>query len=200
MKPEDIILPSPLAKDDLKNIIYGSCFFASGGGGPLKMAIDFLDKMNFDSDDKKLICINTDQIDPDKKAFIVADMGSPDQALEHHLGYTAPVNAYKALKDYLKNKGETVSYLLPFELGAVNTLLPFYIVSKVDDDIQVINGDPAGRSVPTIGMTLFHTKGVPIAICPAAVASDSDRNTQKYKTIIFDDPDIDPDDLEYKAG
>ncbi len=202
MKPEDIILPSPLAKDDVKSIILGACFFASGGGGPLQMALNMLDRMPEEAfSDKSLTPINADELEDDKMAFVVCDMGSPDQAIKYGKGYSAPVNAFKALKGYLEKKGEKVSYLMPIEMGAVNTLLPYYIASKwkaeTGEEIRVINGDPSSRSVPTIGLTLLHTKGNRIPICPAVVASDGE---EEFESQLFEDPNIDPDTLQYAAG
>lgn len=180
-----IAQPFPVENSDLKKIVYGACFFASGGGGPISMAIDFLSKIN-----KTVYFINTDKLDPDKYCVAIADMGSPDAAKEGK-GYTAPVNVFKVIADYLEKQGNKVAYLLPFELGAVNTLIPFYVASQMDSPIPVINADPAGRAVPELEMTLLDLAGTPI--CPGAVASDTAPDGTYQSQMFFD---LDPDQLE----
>ncbi|WP_027358331.1 S-methyl thiohydantoin desulfurase domain-containing protein [Desulforegula conservatrix] len=180
-----IAQPFPVAKSDLKKIVYGACFFASGGGGPISMAIDFLDKIN-----KTVYFINTDRLELDKYCIAIADMGSPDAGKEGK-GYTAPVNVFKVMADYLSKQGDAVSCILPFELGAVNTLIPFYVASQMDSPIPVINADPAGRAVPELEMTLLDMAGTPI--CPGAVASDTAPDGTYQSQMFFD---LDPDQLE----
>ena len=80
-----------LTQDDLKALIYGACFFASGGGGPISMALQFLTKIK-----KDVPIIQSGALKPDEKVVILADMGSPDAAKEGR-GYTAPVNAFETL-------------------------------------------------------------------------------------------------------
>ena len=106
---------------DMKALVYGGCFLASGGGGPVSMALNFLEKIN-----QCIPLIPTSQLKPGKKSAIVADLGSPDAATEGR-GYTAPVNAYKSLNAYLKQQeNKEIEYFLPAEIGAVNTLIPFF--------------------------------------------------------------------------
>lgn len=185
MKRSLISDPFPFSSADLKNVVYGACFFASGGGGPISMAIDFLKKIV-----KTVYFINTDKLDPEKYCVAIADMGSPDAAKEGK-GYTAPLNVFDALSGYMQKKGEAVAYLLPFELGAVNTLIPFYVASQMESPIPVINGDPSGRAVPELEMTLLDLAGTPI--CPGAVASDTLQDGT-YKSQLFFD--LDPGQLE----
>lgn len=165
MEKHLIAQPFPVYKKDLNSIVYGACFFASGGGGPISMANNFLDKI-----DKTLFFVNTDKLDISTYCVSIADMGSPDAAKEGK-GYTAPVNVYKVMAEYLAAQGDLVSCILPFELGAVNTLIPFYVASQMDSPLPVINADPCGRAVPELEMTLLDLAGTPI--CPGAVASDT---------------------------
>ncbi len=189
MKKHLIAQPFPVYKADLEKIVYGACFFASGGGGPISMAINFIDKI-----DKTVYFVNTDKLDVSKYCVSIADMGSPDDAKKGK-GYTAPVNVFKVMADYLSEKGEEISCILPFELGAVNTLIPFYVASQMESPLPVINADPAGRAVPELEMTLLDLAGTPI--CPGAVASDTDPDLNTYKSRMFFD--LDPDQLEKES-
>lgn len=155
-----------LSQEDLKALIYGACFFASGGGGPISMALQFLTKIN-----KNIPLIQSQALRPNEKIVILADMGSPDAATEGR-GYTAPVNAYKTMAAYLKeHEHKNIGYFMPIETGAVNSLIPFFIASQLEDPIPVIDADPSGRAVPQLNETLLDMNAQ--AICPAAVASDT---------------------------
>jgi len=156
-----------LNRDDLKALIYGACFFASGGGGPISMALQFLTKI-----DKNIPLIQSQALKPDEKIVILADMGSPDAATEGR-GYTAPVNAYKTISSYIqKTDNKDIAYFMPIETGAVNSLIPFFISSQLDTPVPVVDADPSGRAVPQLNETLLDINAQ--AICPAAVASDTE--------------------------
>lgn len=185
MRKELIHQPFPLTPSDLTNIVFGACFFASGGGGPVSMARTFLSRIT-----KTVTFINADQLASGELALIVADMGSPDAAKQGK-GFTAPVNVYQVMADLLGKQGTPVSYLMPIELGAVNTLLPFFVASQLDTPLPVVNGDPSGRAVPQLDMTLLDVAALPI--CPAAVASDTDP-TGHYQSTTFSG--LTPEQLE----
>ena len=85
-----------LSQEDLKALIYGACFFASGGGGPISMALQFLEKIK-----KSVPLIPVKELKHNKKVVIVADMGSPDTAAQGR-GYTGTYNAYQSLRRYIK--------------------------------------------------------------------------------------------------
>lgn len=159
------IMPTrTLNKDDLLALIYGTCFLASGGGGPISMALKFLDKIPANSQIKLIPASN---LDADKKALVVVDVGSP-AAVEAGYGATAPLNAYKSMS---KRLNSPINYLLPGELGAVNSLIPFYLAAINSQIEGVIDADMCGRAAPRLSQTLLNAKH--IACCPAVIASDS---------------------------
>ena len=177
-----------LTQDDLKALIYGACFFASGGGGPISMALQFLTKIK-----KDVPIIQSGALKPDEKVVILADMGSPDAAKEGR-GYTAPVNAFETLSSYIQeHEKKKIAYFMPIETGAVNSLLPFFIASQLDTPIPVVDADPSGRAVPQLNETLLDINKQ--LICPAAVASDTQTDkgyrcswsNGEYQSKIFND-------------
>jgi len=186
MRKELVHQSFPLTITDLTNIVFGACFFASGGGGPVSMAQTFLSRIN-----KTVYFINTEDLESGKLALIVADMGSPDAAKEGK-GFTAPVNVYQVMANLMGAQGVDISYLMPIELGAVNTLLPFFVASQLDTPLPVINADPSGRAVPQLDMTLLDVAALPI--CPAAVASDTDPTKGTYQSQVF--YNLTPEQLE----
>jgi DUF917 family protein len=177
-----------LTQDDLKALIYGACFFASGGGGPISMALQFLTKIN-----KDVPIIQSSALKSNEKVVILADMGSPDAATEGR-GYTAPVNAFETLSSYIQeHEKKKIAYLMPIETGAVNSLIPFFIASQLDSPIPVVDADPSGRAVPQLNETLLDLNKQ--RICPAAVASDTETgkgyrcswSNGEYQSKIFND-------------
>jgi DUF917 family protein len=189
MRKELVHQSFPLTNADLTNIVFGACFFASGGGGPVSMAQTFLSRIN-----KTVYFINTEDLESGKLALMVADEGSPDAAKEGK-GFSAPVNVYQVMANLMASQGTEISYLLAAELGAVNTLLPFFVASQLPNPIPVINGDPSGRAVPQLDMTLLDVASLPI--CPAAVASDTDPNTGNYQSQLF--YNLTPEQLEEQS-
>lgn len=167
-----------LTKTDLRYIVYGACFLGSGGGGPIGLALIFMDKMITDSD--IMTYINPDDLEATKNIAFVAGLGAPDKIFEG-FGQTVSLNAFSEMDDYLGQSGqEPLAYLIPVEMGAMNTLIPFIISAR--KGIAVINGDPCGRAAPEMGMNLFNTNKLPIN--PVILTSDTDDSGHYQKTMV----------------
>lgn len=152
--------------EQLNNIVLGGAFLGSGGGGGIedgkKMAKFIIDNCQeisvYQPDD---IPINL----KNKKGAVVCFTGSPKAGQSNPI-YHAPYNAVQALQDTMKEK---IEFLLPVEIGGVNSLAPLTVASK-NNDIAIIDGDGAGRAVPQLENTLYATKG--ISVYPNGVAND----------------------------
>jgi len=167
-----------LTKTDISYIVYGACFLASGGGGPIGMALLFMDKMINDAD--VMYYVNPDNLEANKNISLVAGLGSPDKIFEG-FGQTVSLNAFREMNDYLTQSGqEPLSYLMPVEMGAMNTLIPFIISAR--KGISVINGDPCGRAVPEMSMNLFNINQLPLN--PVILTSDTDESGHYQKIIV----------------
>lgn len=167
-----------LTKTDIGYIVYGACFLGSGGGGPIGLALLFMDKMISDAD--VMTYVNPDDLDANKNIAFVAGLGSPDKIFEGY-GQTVSLNAFSEMNHYLAQSGqEPLSYLIPVEMGAMNTLIPFIISAR--EGVAVINGDPCGRAAPEMGMNLFNTNNLPIN--PVILASDTDDSGHYQKMIV----------------
>lgn len=194
-----MLLPSSartLDQHDLKALIYGACFLASGGGGPISMAVQFLQRITV-----PVSLLPVSELSPDRTALMVVDLGSPDAVAQGH-GFTAPVNAFHSLSAYLqKEEQKTISYLLPGEIGAVNSLIPFFIAASLNNTVAVIDADPCGRADPRLSETLLSSAGVPC--CPALIASDTQSGTRcqwtgaPFESSLF--LGLSPEALEEKA-
>lgn len=179
-----------LTKKDISYIVYGACFLASGGGGPIGLALLFMDKMINDAD--VMYYVNPDNLEANKNIAFVAGLGAPDKIFEG-FGQTVSLNAFLEMNNYLVQSGqEPLGYLIPVEMGAMNTLIPFIISAK--KGIAVINGDPCGRAMPELSMTLFNINKLPIN--PVILTSDTDESGN-YRKIIVQVKDA--DDAENQA-
>ncbi|GGY53330.1 hypothetical protein GCM10011297_27700 [Bacterioplanes sanyensis] len=195
-----------IQRTDLQNLIEGACFLASGGGGPKDMANVFLEEFR-----GPVTMVATASMQAGDSSLMVVDLGSPAKA-KQGFGLTAPVNAFDCLSAYLKTEcGQTPSYLLPGEIGAVNTLLPFYIADHIarhsTQKLLVLDADPCGRADPRLNETLLDVANG-ISCCPAVIASDTLAGATKtdaalqdkdYHYTEFTDPQLSPTELEDKA-
>jgi len=167
-----------LTKKDINYIVYGACFLASGGGGSIGLTLLFMDKMINDVD--VMYYVNPDNLEANKNISLLAVLGSPAKMLEG-FGKTASLNAFLEMDNYLAQSGqEPLGYLIPVEMGAMNALIPFIISAK--KGIPVINGDPCGRAVPELSMTLFNINKLPLN--PVILTSDTDESGHYQKIIV----------------
>ena len=179
-----------LTKIDLRYISYGACFLGSGGGGSIGLALLFIEKMINDTD--VMYYVNPDNLEATKNISFIATLGSPDKMFEG-FGQTASLNAFIEIDNHLTQSGqEPVGYLIPVEMGAINTLVPFIISAR--KGIKVINGDPCGRAMPELSMTLFNINKLPLN--PVILTSDTDESGHYQKIIV---QAKDADDAENKA-
>lgn len=167
-----------LTKKDINYIAYGACFLGSGGGGSIGLALLFIDKMINDAD--VMFYVNPDNLEANKNISFIATLGSPDKMFEG-FGQTASLNAFSEMNHHLSQSGqEPLDYLIPVELGAINTIIPFIISAR--KGIEVINGDPCGRAAPEMSMNLFNINKLPLN--PVILTSDTDESGHYQKTII----------------
>ena len=182
-------------KENLKNLAYGTCFLASGGGGPLKGGLNLADAL---PDDAEIEVVSKEEALKNKDAYtaVVAYIGAPNQMRK----MTDVKAAVDALKGYLNSLPGKIEYLVPVELGAVSTVVTCCVAHEKNKDlvhnndvkIKVIDGDGAGRAVPKLNMLTYASKvkmdkqidGVKL---PGAILS----NAENQKAELFvNTPDI----------
>ncbi len=161
-----------LNREDILNILLGCTILGTGGGGSLQDGIRNID-MALDAG-KKFRLVDFDELDPD------AIIGTP-----YACGAISPLTEeekkkYARLKEteesmYLLNMKQLESYLgrdvsavISTELGGGNTATAFYVGAMTDR--MILDGDPAGRSVPALQHSTYYLKGVPM--CPMAVMNE----------------------------
>ena len=161
-----------LTKQDLVDILYGCTILGTGGGGRVEKGIDLIEKA----------------LDAGKE-FILADLNElPDDALiacPYYCGSISPITpeleakyaalpkideepalrAFKILEEYL---GKKIYGAISTELGGSNTAIAFYVAAMLG--IYIVDGDPAGRSVPELQHSTFFINNIPIT--PMAIANE----------------------------
>jgi DUF917 family protein len=140
-------------KKSMTSIIQGAGFLASGGGGPIKNSMDLLGKM----DDAKVSVVSIEEAasDPDNKlTLVVAFLGSPDAMATLQNGNQV-INAFNRMQTYIKaTTNKEIGYLIPVETGAISMLAP-YIVAANNKSLKIVDGDGAGRAVPSLTMLTY---------------------------------------------
>ncbi len=151
-----------LEKKHLQNIVLGAGLLGAGGGGSVKEGMKLVDKVLEYGPQVELISI--DEIQDDSWGAVIAGMGSPKASLSR-VRTNSPRVSLEALESAV---GFVSSFVIPFELGAGNSLNP--MLAAVQKKIPIVDGDPVGRAVPEIDMTTFSLGGVDIS--PLSLATE----------------------------
>lgn len=158
-----------LSREDIKNILYGCAILGTGGGGTLEEGFKLIDEAFAAGKEFRLVTI--DELDGD--AIIGTPYGcgaiSPLSEEEEKKYARLPIreegpyvlNA-KQLERFM---GRPLDAVVSTELGGMNTATAFYTGAMAG--IPILDGDPAGRSVPALQHSTYFLQGVPM--CPMSV-------------------------------
>lgn len=159
---------------ELKNCISGGAFLGSGGGGNVSIARKLVKKYT-SLEEINVELVTMEEYDESKLCAVVAFIGSPDSFGENP-DVTAVVNAFLELQKQAVSKyGKEIGYLIPVELGAVNSLISFLVahelnVKNAGSRIAVLDGDGAGRAIPCLPLTTFAAQN--ISTYPGVICND----------------------------
>lgn len=149
----------------LHRLVYGSAFLGSGGGGSIRAGTKFVDKI-LRGREVSLLTFPLSAQYQKLRSCIICDIGSinefdpqQDLALEY---------AFNDLQEYFDFK-DPVKALFPIETGAENTLAPIALASMLG--LFVVDGDGAGRAVPTLPLSTFSALGKLNNPTPVAIAN-----------------------------
>jgi DUF917 family protein len=151
-----------LGKQEMSDISVGGGLLGAGGGGAVSEGLKMVDRVLKFGDGADLA--SPAEIDDDAWGVVVAGMGSPVASRKRPRTWSITW-ASELLEETL---GFETGFIIPFELGAGNSITPFLV--GVQRDLPVVDGDPVGRAVPQIDMTTFHLGG--IAITPLALINE----------------------------
>ncbi len=149
-------------QDALHLVATGAAVLGSGGGGSFEVGKKLINS-GF-SNPVEVLAV--EELDVNKKLCVPAAMGPESSVFTNpHLSNPA-ANAVEALQGMT---GDAYDYLMPFETGAINTIIPLVIASQQGQ--QLVDGDGLGRAVPTIPLAMYSVKDYPVN--PNTIASDA---------------------------
>jgi DUF917 family protein len=155
-----------LHKQELEDIVIGAGLLGAGGGGSTAEGLKLAERVLEFGSEVKLASV--EEIPDDQWGAVIAGVGSPKASLNRVRTYS-PTWALELLE---KTSGFKSSFVIPFEVGAGNSLNP--MLAAVQRKIPIVNGDPAGRAVPELQMSTFYLRGIPVG---ALALADEDRIT-----------------------
>lgn len=160
-----------LTKQNILDILYGCAVLGTGGGGSLQEGLAMM-QQDFD-EGKELHLVSLEDIPDDAYIATPYGCGAPaaDDSEEDdkykklpHLNYSPSILAFRSLEQFLGKKFFAVSST---ELGGLNTAEALHTACQLG--LPIIDGDPAGRSVPELQHSTYFVKNVPIQ--PMGVAT-----------------------------
>lgn len=160
-----------LTKQDIEDLATGAAILGTGGGGDpyigKLMAIQALER------GKKIILVDSNDIDDNAFVVPVAAMGTPTVIIEKLPSGKEALYALKILEQYFSKEAD---YITPIEAGGMNSTIPLAVAAEREK--PVVDGDGMGRAFPELQMVTFHLYGVKAT--PMALADE------KGNTIILD--------------
>jgi len=150
-----------LSIQDLRDIVVGSTFLGSGGGGSPEsgmMIVNLIAKAA-----KEVTLVEPIEVADNQFVAMIAGMGSPAAFKERKFGpegYTDVLYAFDKLQRLYDWAGTRFEHIMPCETGGGNTVTPIYVAAVRSLDVVDADGT-GGRSVPELGTTLYYLYGVP---------------------------------------
>lgn len=161
-----------LKRQDLMDILYGCTILGTGGGGSLEKGIVLIDKAL--QLGKIFTLVDLGELDDDDLIATPYSCGaiSPETEEERKKYERLPVHPevphVLALREMEIHLGREVKAVISTELGGGNTAVAFYSGAMAGK--LIVDGDPAGRSVPELQHSTYFLHNIPIQ--PMALVND----------------------------
>ena len=174
-----------LTREDLINILYGCSVLGTGGGGTMEAGMEMIDEAL--ALGKTFTLADFDELEPDDYVGTPYGCGaiSPLTEEERKKYERLPVSEKSpyliALEQLERFLGKEMKGIISTELGGMNTASAFYSAAMTGR--VILDGDPAGRSVPALQHSTYYLNGIPM--CPMAVANKFGEST--IFTNVYDD-------------
>lgn len=172
--------PSPaqlLGPQDLTDIIKGAAFLSVGGGGPVSLGQELAAVIG--SNDIQLV--DVDHVRDEDFVVCSAYVGSPAAAAQ--LSSPTFNSLKRAVQTLEESAGVRVNYIVPGELGAVNSIAP--MLAALDLGLPVVDADGCGRAVPILDATTFGQQDELTAEYGAALANDADDASSYQEAVLY---------------
>ena len=174
-----------LNREDLVNILYGAAILGTGGGGSLTEGIELIDEAL--AAGKTFRLASFDDLAPEDLIGTPYGCGaiSPLTEAERKKYARLPeaqenfyILCMKQMEAYI---GKELKAVISTELGGHNTATALYCGAMADK--LIVDGDPAGRSVPGLQHSTYYLHNVPM--CPISVMNKFGEGA--VVTSVFDD-------------
>ena len=172
-----------LTEQEITDILYGCTILGTGGGGDLSLGIRLVHEC-LDAG-KELMLVSPEEL-PDEGYVAVPYMCGSPASLENEgasvwprLSYPETLLAFRTIEEYF---GKKFCAVISTELGGANTAMALHTAFMTG--LPLVDGDPAGRSVPELSQTTFYIKGV--SMQPMALATQYG-DTMIIKNVVDDD-------------
>ena len=161
-----------LNRTEIENILLGCTILGTGGGGPLENGMALIDEAL--AAGKEFVLASFDEVSPD--TYIGTPYGcgaiSPltEEDIKKYERLPLPEKSpyLIAMENVERVIGRPLDAVISTELGGENTACAFYTAAMTGRIIM--DGDPAGRSVPCLQHSTYYLDGIPM--CPMAVTND----------------------------
>lgn len=153
-----------LDRTDLHDILYGCVILGCGGGGSLERGLSQVDEAL--TAGKSFRLASLDEIPDDDFIATPYYCGAVSPETEElrrkytRLPLLAEEPALAAVRQLEAFCGTEVKGVISTELGGGNTAIALYVGAMLDK--YIVDGDPAGRSVPELQHSTYYMNGVPI--------------------------------------
>ena len=167
-----------LTVEDLHRLVKGATIFGSSGGGPSASGERVVDAVSKVATGVPLWSLT--EVPDDAVVAAVCGFGSPEVLLKQ---VSVMQNVF-ALETLERAIGRKVDYLIPYESGGYNSLVPFHVAAS--KGLPVLDCDGTGRAVCEWYISMFEVHHIPM--CPFALADD-----RGHSAVIYADNTVDAD-------
>jgi len=150
-----------LGRAELEDVAWGSTLLGSGGGGSTLDGLRLIKEM-----ENKITLLDPADLPESANAVTVGGIGAPKALAEKKFGPEA-IPAFEAIKNVTAIGGVKIDYLMPGEIGGLNTITPLYVASK--KNVPVVDADGNGRACPELNTGLCPIYKIPTS--PLVVAN-----------------------------
>ncbi len=150
-----------LGKKELEDIVWGSALLGAGGGGSPYDGLKLVEQI-----ENRIEIYDVADLPESASAVMVAGIGAPKVMLEKSFGPEAVI-AYEAIKNMAAVGGVNLAYLMPGEIGGLNSITPLYVAAQ--KGVPVVDADGNGRAVPELSTGLYPIYKIPTS--PLVVAN-----------------------------
>jgi DUF917 family protein len=149
---------------DMRDIAKGATFLGAGGGGSLDHGLGLVDELEAAGKAQATVAECSEMGESDWAATL-AGIGSP-KTFQDNPSFPEGAVAFRALCRALAAEGRDIKFLIPVEVGGLNTIIP--LCASAMEGIPLVDADGCGRAVPELSTLLYGVYGIPAA--PIAMA------------------------------